>query len=431
MSRKFRWVHCGLLFILGTLLVMPAVYAQDQETDETLLLRAKMQNIPLEDLLAQQADEALAAEKALVNNHVMDYGMVAVLQGYVRMINLRTLSLSPPLLQGRLGNASGGLLDVMFTPNLRYALVSNFGDQRINIIDVTNPVAPFLRQHVRVNLFAEDIDVTPDSKYALVTDGGFSSAIAVIDIAAGRVRQTYDLGSRDAQSVAVAADGQTVLCADYWGGAVHVLTLNPWTGQLRYKSTIDVMPYWPVNIAISPDGRTALVCNAFGPGDDKIATEGSSLPVLRIDKGSRVTWTETIHLPPDFSNAQSAVFTSDGWRAFFIVDQNVCNGAKSDEHCYFNEIHVLDVLGPGDVRPTGDVIPVPFYSNGSYFGVDTLAIDPYNRYLFVSNKTSSGNNDLAIISLYSLRQIKTLHPGVGEDDLPTGVAFPTNRIAIR
>jgi DNA-binding beta-propeller fold protein YncE len=420
MSRERLRVWCPWILVLLLILVtMPVIPAQDDAVPADL--QSKMGTVP-DDVSGRPAaglDDPWNSDKFGMLNPV-DFGVVAVLQGYIRMIYLPTMTLSPPLLRGQLGSASGGLLDVAVTPDNRTALVSNFGDNRVYYVDISNPAAPFIRRTSAVGFFAEDIAVTPNGKYALVTDGGLASQVAVLDVVTGRVRQRLNLGGLDAQAVAVSPDGQTVLCADWWGGAVHVLTLNSLTGRLTYKNRIDMQPYWPVNISISPDGRTALVGNH--QSDDPL--EGGSIPVLSIDRGSRVTWTDTIFMPHEIKNAQSVAFTNDGRRAYFIAEEYIGEKTAVDEIFYINRIYELDVLGPGQVELTGRVLPINQYTSGSLFGVDTLAVDPYDRYLFVSNKSTGGaQNALTVVDLWRMVPVKTLRPGAEMDDVPMGVSF--------
>ena len=92
-----------------------------------------------------------------------------------------------PWLAGQLGSYGGGLFDVVITPDGKTAIVSNFGDSKIFFIDISGGfnAAPVLLtpKGVRIGFFAEDMAITPDGKYVLVTDGGFSARVAVVDIA--------------------------------------------------------------------------------------------------------------------------------------------------------------------------------------------------------------------------------------------------------
>jgi DNA-binding beta-propeller fold protein YncE len=159
-------------------------------------------------------------------------------------------------LAGELGSTHGSLLDVAITHDGKTAIVSNFGDSRVFFIDISGGfnAAPTILGSSRTKILAEDLAITPDDKYVLVTDGAFANNIAVIDIAARQLISPNNLGWRYAQAVAITPDGQTVLTADYWNGYVHAFTLRS-DGIIIHKKSIRVVPFWPINVAISPDGK--------------------------------------------------------------------------------------------------------------------------------------------------------------------------------
>ena len=119
-----------------------------------------------------------------------------------------------PFLAGQLGTEGGGRFDVVFTPDARTALISNFGDNRVFLVNVSNPLSPSLITSVTLPFFAEDMDISADGKYALVTDGGFSSMVAAINLLSPTQVMSAQLGSAQAQAVEIAPDG-TVILADY------------------------------------------------------------------------------------------------------------------------------------------------------------------------------------------------------------------------
>jgi len=422
---KCRYV---LFFLVLSLLLVPGLYAQDETAAETETLQVPYQTNATEARPVPVAGEVREAEKAVVGGLATDFGIVAHSDAYIQMIDLTTMTLSPPLLRGQLGSASGLLLDVAITPDTLTALVSNFGDGRVYILDITNRAAPWIRGRVRVPIFAEDIDITPDGKYALVTDGGFSPYIVVIDIAKARVRQTLYTPGAYLNSVSITPDGQTVLCADYFMGAVHVLTMNRYTGLLSYRAAVDVNPYMPVNTAISPDGRTVLVCTS---GNWDKAEDSHDLPVLRVERGGWVRWVDTLMLPSQYRQIQSAVFTSDNRQAYFLSQEYIGEdkSALPPEIYFLNQVHGVEVLGPGQLELTGTIIPVQSYTSNSLFGVDVLAIDSGNMFLFASNKSLSGStSEITVISLWYQRQIMTLKASsLSDNDFPAGIAIPTKK----
>jgi DNA-binding beta-propeller fold protein YncE len=377
-------------------------------------------------------------------------GVIALLEGAIQIVNGTTLTATPAIMRGQLGDPSGGYLDVSITPNASLALISNFGDSRVYFLSLLNPQAPVVLGSVSVDMFAEDIAITGDGKWALVTDGGLSSSVAVIDVTRRRLVQVLDLGSGDAQAVAVTPDGQTVLCADYLNARVHVLKMSPTTGGLTYMKGINLMPYWPINIAISTDGRTALVASAYGyendippPPASKIGIwppSGANAAILRIDGPGQVYHTGYVQMPLEVTNGHAVAFSRKGTRAFYSTERFL--GYEWDDDygdyvpVYNNEIHVLSVTGPGHVVPTGTSVRLPLFTGaGSYFGVDSLAVDPVDGYLYVSNHTSFGvDPTVAIISLSTYRLVRMLDAGSFWDPdymetrpySPAGVAFREN-----
>ena len=319
--------------------------------------------------------------------------------GSVQFINPADNSVTPPLLVGELGPRSGGLLDVVITADGKTAIVSNFGASSVYFIDISGGfnAVPTVKGSMFTSLFAEDMALTPDEKYLLVTDGGLASQVATIKMSDLSVRFT-NLGAKDAQAVAVTPDGQLALFADYLDGSVHSYWLND--GVLTYKETQLIRPDWPVNVAISPDGKTVIVPSAFRP----VAS------MFLIDSNHNLVYHGEIPLPS--RGSQSCVFSKDGTKAYLLVNGNFGKGTL---------VAVLNVTAPGWVSPSGIVIQVtPTRGTGQFFGVDTIAMDTSGNYLYVTNPTSFG-----VIAGFSVLDLTTntevgLFPATG---IPTGIAF--------
>jgi len=160
-----------------------------------------------------------------------------------------------PFLEGQFGtgehDTGGGLLDITILPDGSTALVSNFGGSGFHFVDISNPISPSWIVSVTVPMFADDIDLTQDRRFALVTDGGLSSMVAVIDTAAMTTVYTLNLGTKDSQAVEIAPDGTTVL-ADYIGGEIHTLLVDD-TGEITITNSYsDLLP--------SPSGISRFQC---------------------------------------------------------------------------------------------------------------------------------------------------------------------------
>jgi len=325
----------------------------------------------------------------------------------IQFIDPATNETTGPWLAGQLGSYGGGLFDVAITPDGKTAFVSNFGDSKIFCIDISGGfnAEPQLVKGVRIGFFAEDMVITPDVKYVLVTDGGFSARAAVISIYDNGIIDPYLLKNnvfknRYANAVDITPDGKTVLFADYFQGRAYSYALQN-DGTLVFINAAWVLPFRPVNVTISPDGHTAIMACAGH----------SALVALAIDDTGLIYKTTTVPMP--FKNGQSCVFNQAGDKAYYL--SNSQNGGT--------KVVVLNVTGPGDVSPTGTNITVkPMRGTSQLFGVDTIALSPDENYLYVTNPTLSGG--IAGINVIDLT-LNTKVDDIKANGIPTGIAFTT------
>ncbi len=319
----------------------------------------------------------------------------------LQFINPITQAVSPSLLKGDLGSYGGGLFDVVISPNGKTAVVSNFGDSKLFFIDISGgfAVAPTIIGEAYIPFFAEDLAISPDGKWVLVTDGGFSSRVAAVNIETG-VLVNNNTKSQQAQAVTITADGKTVITADYWNQAVHSYAFDTTTGIITYKDTAYISGLRPVNVVVSPDGKTILVANAVGYTTAVITFWGD----MKLHINGYFT------LPT--KTAQSVAFSKDGTKAYYL----------SSSYLFGANIVQVNVTAPGVVT-VGATIPLSIPRGTSQlFGVDTLAIDPSGNYLYVTNPTLSGGVvEVTVIDLTTNTEVNQLH-GNG---IPTGIAFGT------
>jgi len=361
-------------------------------------------------------------------------GVVAFSGGWLGVIDARTQTVSTPFLIGQQGTAGGGLFDVVITPNRRTALVSNFGDSTVYFIDITDRTAPSALGSVTLSFFAEDIALTPDGRYALVTDGGFSPTIAVIDVVNRTLVEEYvDTTAptpNSFQAVAVAADGKTVLTVDYFGAKVNTLTIDA-AGHLTYVGNIDVSnggTFNPVNVSISPNGKTAIVAGVATSPDPLVTPYADNMrfPVLDITAPGVVTLNDLVVVAARINASQSIVFNPLGTKAYAFCVQE--DPDTTDLIVPNNAIVGLDVSRTGLVTDAGSTMEVNFVGQSQLFGVDTIAIDRTGRYLYVSNMTLSGAmNQVQVLDVKTGIVVKTITFddvvvfGVPESAIPTGL----------
>lgn len=333
----------------------------------------------------------------------------------------------------------GGVFDVTQIPGTKDVLISNFGFNTIYRVSLADPTNPAVVGSVEIDFFAEDIVVTKNGKEAFVTDGGFSPKVAFIDVETMTHTTTVPLhegpaydpenppdplpADYSAQSVDVTPDGQTLVFADYFAGAVTYGKINSTRDGFDSLNQLHLCPNWnatdekcgpddymprPVNLAISPDGRT-VVANDAGWG---------MVSILRIDGPGVVvpgTPFQLWGLPNTYedyykyenndgsedtghfykSSSQSTVFAPNGDRAYILqngTSANVWDGDSwATDTSIPNKLSYIKIDGPGQASVGGVWVAELFCDSGSQlFGVDTLAIDKFGQYAYASNPTMSG-----------------------------------------
>ena len=361
-----------------------------------------------------------------------NFGIVALNNtNSICILDGNTLKISEPLLNHELGSYGGGLFDVVIAPDGKTAMVSNFGDSTVYFIDTSNPSTPHVKGSAQIDFFAEDMAITPNGKYMLVTNGGFASQIAVVDL------KSMDVIRSDApdatlyhNAVSVAPDGRTVITADYFAGRVNVFSLSN-SGNLTHRKTIDLLETGdpesprPVNLEISPDGKTVIVASANAP---------LVFPILTIQGPGDVVLSDIVKQNAGLRGAQSVAFNRAGTKAYVHCTTTYSGHGEYDG----NAIAELqkNFMGKWEVTKT---IPVEIYGTSQLFGVDTLAINDTNGYLYVSNPTVSGGTPyVLVVDVNQGKVIKTLKTENAQDDpippidsdamsIPTGIAFWNKR----
>ncbi len=346
------------------------------------------------------------------------------LAGAMYTVDTAANTLYGPFLQGQLGTPAGGLLDVAVTANCATALVSNLGDQKVFFVDVAHPTSPHLLGSVDLPMFAGDIATTPNCKFTLITDGGFSNQLVSVNIATRTLVEARDLGSNVAQAVAIAPDG-TVIVADYWNGQVHTLTidgsgnLTPVTSYVLPSTPAQALP-WPVNVDVAPDGQTVIVCYAQ---DDSVGVYQITSPGILTFRGNVSGLPAALDAAGNVvSGEQSVAFSADGSQAYIITNELHTPPPEFGE--LPDRISVLNITAPGEVSlNTAGAATLLNHSNVGtppLYGVDVLAVA--SSKLYVGNPTTDNPvNDLQVVDLTDY-SVSSLPAGTLEGESPMGVA---------
>jgi hypothetical protein len=346
--------------------------------------------------------------------------------GALYTIDAATNTLYGPFLQGQLGSANGGLFDVTIAPGSRRAIVSNFGDRTVFLVNCNDPTNLQLINSQNITFFAEDTDITADGRFALVADGGFSSKLASINMATGTLVEVQNLGSMNACAVSVAPDG-TIVMVDYFGSKINTATIDS-SGDITPGQSYDiptetkdgtVIKPLPVNVAIAPDGQTVLVLTTSSDFVTvyKITGPGTLTYMGRVF-GLPAIWNDTDPNDKHWSGSQqSAAFNSAGTQAYVITNGR---GFMPDKTELPSQISVLDINGPGNVSlRIASAADIPHIGSSQLFGVDCLAVA--NNNLYVGNPTISGASpDLRVVNLTSY-SVSAIPVGLLPGAVPAGV----------
>jgi hypothetical protein len=348
-----------------------------------------------------------------------------------------------PFLSGELTARRGlGAFDIAMLPGNKKALVAAItplmrrppigseaspsqmpSTSQISLVNLKDPTNPFVENSIELMGEATDIAVTKNGKLAIVClTGGYANgngaiakpeapSVAFINVKDFSYEYIY-LGSRPAavpaangfskyaQSVAISRKNIAIF-TDFDNGAVHYGKINKTlTGfeSLRTLYLCEVAydnntfcnnyPAPPVNVAISPDGRTALVAPGFGgalfvfeitnkgdlvPGKPFILTGLPGGPLFDTEQGGQLSIA--------FRDNKTAYVVSyrypDGYEPL-ATEPGAIPGSRPDKLCE------ISILGPGrtqyvasrfDMLNSNFVFPI--------FGFESL--DILKRHALVGN----------------------------------------------
>jgi DNA-binding beta-propeller fold protein YncE len=354
------------------------------------------------------------SKKALAVNPIhqaVASGMAVVVNGGtvggISLIDPITETAIGPFLQGQLGDP-GTLLDCVVTPDGTTAIVSNFSARRVFFIEV-GTLPPTLLGSVSLPIPAEDLDLTPDGRFVLVTDGGgvpgfFTPIVLSIDVATRTVvGQSLSFGFFAAQSVAIAPDNRTVVITDADAGFITPLQLTP-NGTFGMEGGTGTLSFErPNNVTIAPDGQRAVVCNVGG----------RSVNILRIDGATNtVSIIATLATLP--GGQQGAVFTPDGTKIL------VLSVLPSPD-----QLSVLEVQASGLIVDTGQRVNLLSDLNRVLFGVDVIAVTADGTKAYIGNAGTG-----RVVSGVTVVDLTTAPPvvrGTIPTPMPVSIAFPQTR----
>jgi gliding motility-associated-like protein len=212
----------------------------------------------------------------------------------VSVINILTDSLVATI---QTGSTPWG---VSVSPNGKFAYVTN--DNPNGSVSVISTGPNTVAATIPVGSFPFGITVSPDGKYAYVTNNNYAGTVSVISTASNTLTATIPVGAFPF-GIVVSPDGSRVyLTNNFTYGTVTVI--NTATDMVVDTIPVGSLPY---SIAISPDGSTLYIANNVSNTVSVIST--SSLTVTAtIPVGQGPT---CISLSPDGKTAYVANAVSE------------------------------------------------------------------------------------------------------------------------
>jgi len=306
----------------------------------------------------------------------------------ISIVDVATNEVYGPFLEGQLGD--NYLVDVVVSSDAQFALVSNFNNDTVYQIDLSNLLEPTIAASYNLTFHAEDITLSADNRYAIVADGGPSNTyIAVLDLQSRTTVQVLDIYPHNAQGVTIGPDGK-VLINDYTNGYVHQYLLNFATGNLSY-SNVSVPVASCMNTVINPGGDFAIACSLDGQSE-----------VLQLNTDNSITVLQNLGV-----SSQSAVYSTDGQIALI-------GEYGTDNH----KLSAYNVQANGTLA-WQQSFDLPFYGWAGYYGVDGVALSTDNSQAYITDFSSETNNILVNINLVNGTQQNLTLPD------PNGLAIGT------
>jgi len=253
---------------------------------------------------------------------------------------------------GSVNIATGTVGDVLIEPTRMLGFVTDF-QSRVWVIDLAaNPPALAAGDN-RINISnpGEDLALSPDGNYLVVTDGTSRVPVSVIGIDARAEVAVYNTG-QDVNSVEVAPDG-SVLIGSHGSRRIHRLLIAPDGSLVDTGETL--LGVQATNVAVGPFGAPGVVVGRAN-GLLTLFDVGGM-----IDRGFRV-------MP---GTGVSAVFNAEGDRLYV----RTINAGAVEAY------DVNPLTGAVDDAP---MLSFPVANVSAFFGIEQMALHPEGEMLYVS-----------------------------------------------
>jgi hypothetical protein len=367
--------------------------------------------------------------------------------GSISLLDTDTGLTRGPYLQDQLGKDSDELLDAAVTPDGKIAILTAFGKSRLFFVDLTDIEAPAVLGALDLPMHVEDVTLTANGKYAVITDGGFSPKVVTVDVQSRTIVEVAEAPAVFTNASAVGRDG-TLVTVNYFapasrdpygklsevaGGfltawvlddAGHLAHANDYALYLQPSGEVapDAMAHLfrPVNVAVAPDGVTVLVPDVtpydISSSEPNISvTAHYAIAVYRITAPGVLALQGVVKGVP--RAVQSIAFSADGDEAYLLGNGALSYDQDGTPTVESDRLLVLKITGPGLVSYDESRSADLGHTAGSqWFGVDNLVVLGGAAFATYSSSFSSDEaNPLRVITRVDLETFEATR-------IPTGLA---------
>jgi DNA-binding beta-propeller fold protein YncE len=243
----------------------------------------------------------------------------------------------------------GPPVNVAIAPNGAIALVADsvdvvkdgetlkqIPDNKLHVIDMrANP--PKLASTVSTGKQPSGLDISPDGKMALVAHRADNS-IGVLSIDGTEVKLVDTIAMGDVVAhVAFTSDGKRALAVKFSAHKLSLLEVGE-NGKVTYNKVDLATGLWPINVAVSPDGKIALTADlgaattSDGSVDTISVVDLEAKPPRIIDRVVVGDGPEGLAISPKGDVAVAVILRGSGAskQAFFYHKNGTINVLKID-----------------------------------------------------------------------------------------------------
>jgi DNA-binding beta-propeller fold protein YncE len=129
----------------------------------------------------------------------------------LQLVDTRDNQVYGPFLENMIGNSDGTGITVAGDDT--FMLITSFHQGLIYHVNIENPFYPQIVSTYNIGWSVEDISLSQDGRYAVISDGGNSTYIGLIDLNPEHMVQTINISPRFAQSIEIGPDGKILVGA--------------------------------------------------------------------------------------------------------------------------------------------------------------------------------------------------------------------------